>query len=712
MFAGSHLADRYELIERVAEGGMGEVWRARQIALEREVAIKVLHPLHRVSSPDLEARFKREAEIVGKISHRNVISIIDFGTTPKGDQFLVMPFLHGETLEARMKAQPPPLDELLRIARGVLSGLAAIHDVGVVHRDLKPANVFLARDADGMVPKLLDFGISRDAKREGTMLTQDGTVMGTPHYMAPEQFESARTVDHRADLFSLGAILYEAIGGRTPYVGADAFAVFRAVLESTPPNLKSLRQDVAPNLAKLVHDAIAKSPDDRFQSARDMRDAVDRVLAGEVEGDAIATRSTDISTAPTALAPDSLHSVERVPVPPSKRRVWPWALGLVLVGAGTTAAIMAWPEPLTRDPTPTEPVVVETDRPDVQDVDETLAFASVAKSGSLRSLSIRYARLPPELRARVVGFAPRDDDWLMLTAPEDAAPLVERFGNPAEGTELEPTLQPKLMHTTALLAVRQRASVESPMLRSIPHGTLVVALYGDVTNDDGEVQASTPTATGGAMTHVVVSASSSGWSSTRLLEEESECMPLPAGLVRNAPREMAASIRQTHTIARTQVTLRGVERTVFMAAGYTRARTIVTFYAPQARCGVGETLATVEQAGALDELFLTDRNGDGETMLVLSTVTSRRMRQWEVWPLATPATSVWSRELATAAHLEEGELAAVFGSRDNMLARHDGYALMVRDADRRRVWLSWDGSTLSPAPAPRRAGAPRAPQLD
>lgn len=704
MFAGSQIADRYELIERVAEGGMGEVWRARQIALGREVAIKVLHPLHRVSSPNLETRFQREAEIVGKISHRNVISIIDFGTTPKGDQYLVMPFLHGQTLEARMKNDPPAIEELLRIARDVLSGLAAIHDVGVVHRDLKPANVFLARDADGIVPKLLDFGISRDEKREGTMLTQDGTVMGTPHYMAPEQFESARTVDHRADLHSLGAILYEAIGGRTPYAGADAFAVFRATLESEPAKIASLRDGIEPALAELIHEAIAKSPDARFQSARDMRDAIDRVLAGEpIRGEAIPPKvSDDISTAPTALAPDSLHSLEQVKVPPSKRKIWPWVVGLVLAAAGTTAMAMLWPSP-TPDPTPTRPVVVESDDPPVDP--EAPVFARVAHSGSLRSLAIRFARLPPDLRMHVLGFAPEGDRWSMISAPDDAAGIVERLGTELETSSVEPTLRAKLMHTTVRLAMREAATTESPMLRSLAHDTLVVALYGDVENDAGEVEASTDE--DGAMTYVVASPSSSGWSSSRFLEEDRYCLPLPAGIVRNAPREMAAAIRRTHTLSRTRVQRNGTASELFMAAGWTREKTIVVVYAPQGQCSAGNAVATFEQPGALDEIFLTDRNGDGDTFLVLSTVAGRRMRNWKVWSMGSE--SVWERELPTAANLEERESAAVYGSRERLLLRHPEYTLAVREGSR-RTWLSWDGSSLGPAPAPRRR-AP-GPQLD
>jgi serine/threonine-protein kinase len=292
MKTGDVLAGRYKLLERIGAGGMGEVWRGEQAPLGRPVAIKLIP--REQDQPSLRERFAREAELAAKVDHRNVVDIIEYGVSDEGDPYLVMPMLKGESLAARLARAPSPsLGELLAWARAILSGLAAIHDEGIVHRDLKPGNVFLAQDADGVVPKLLDFGISRSRAGGGSgSLTQLGTAMGTPEYMAPEQFESARDVDHRADLYGAGAILYEALAGRPPFQAPDAFAIYRAILQGDPPSLGALRPDLPEPLVALVHRALAKDPGDRFPDARAMRDAIDALAKGGVL-DAAATATLD-----------------------------------------------------------------------------------------------------------------------------------------------------------------------------------------------------------------------------------------------------------------------------------------------------------------------------------------------------------------------------------------------------------------------------------
>ncbi|MCZ7686655.1 MAG: protein kinase [Sandaracinaceae bacterium] len=300
---GDVVAGRYRLIERLGAGGMGEVWRAEQTALGREVALKLVQEGAAQALGDARARFRREAELAAEVEHRNVVGIIDFGTTDEGTQYLVMPLLKGEPLESRLARRPPSILELLEWTRGVLGGLAAIHDKGIVHRDLKPANVFLAEDADGVVPKLLDFGISRRSEAGAAGLTALGTAIGTPRYMAPEQFESARDVDARADLWSAGAMLYEALAGRAPYESADPFAIFRAMLEDDPPPLASLRPELPAALAEIVHRALAREPGQRFESARAMREAVDGLLASGALGEDGARLVARASASGAALAP-------------------------------------------------------------------------------------------------------------------------------------------------------------------------------------------------------------------------------------------------------------------------------------------------------------------------------------------------------------------------------------------------------------------------
>lgn len=337
---------------------MGEVWRGEQLTLGRAVAIKILHTIQGApgtpstsAGRSAEARFRREAELVAKVEHRNVVDIIDFGTED-GVQFLVMPLLAGETLGERMARLPrPDLGELVALLRPVLSGLAAIHDAGIVHRDLKPANVFLVRDADGVVPKLLDFGISREEEQSsGTALTQEGIMMGTPQYMAPEQFESASNVDARADVFSVGAILYEALTGLPPYVGADPFTIYRKILAGEGQRLDALRTDLPPGLCELVHHALATAPEQRFASARSMRQALDTLvssgaLAGVSASDfptinALGNVHNEISAAPTAMAPGMAAAT-----PPA-------SVAALAPTASATPAPTASPAP-TANPAPT-----------------------------------------------------------------------------------------------------------------------------------------------------------------------------------------------------------------------------------------------------------------------------------------------------------------------------------------------------------------------
>ena len=360
MDTGDTLGGRYRLVELVGVGGMGEVWRATQLALGREVAIKLLYRdrwapgAQHTPVAVMEERFRREASLIAKVRHRNVVDVIDFGTTDDGTHFLVMPFLVGETLEQRMGREPAPnVQELRLLFDGVLAGLGAIHDAGVIHRDLKPANIFLVRDADGVVPTLLDFGISREEERapKSSQLTHEGAMMGTPHYMAPEQFESARTADRRADLYGVGAMLYEAFAGKVPYAGNDPFAVYRAILEGSAQPLGQLRPDLPLALLHVIERALASDPDHRFSDARSMRAALAQALTlGDGASGRLSTRPD--GNAPTALA-SSIPPAPRVPAfetpvpqngsshsgvaaaPKPKRRGVLWAgAALALVGAG------------------------------------------------------------------------------------------------------------------------------------------------------------------------------------------------------------------------------------------------------------------------------------------------------------------------------------------------------------------------------------------
>ena len=263
----------YEIVAPLGAGGMGEVYRARDAKLERDVAIKVL-PQHLTADADALARFEREAKAVASLSHPNILAIYDFGAHD-GVSYAVTELLEGETLRGRLDGaaigQKLALDWALQIAKG----LSAAHSKGVVHRDLKPENVFVTKD--GHV-KILDFGLAKRAETsapdEQTSAptgghTAAGTVMGTMGYMSPEQLRGM-PVDHRSDIFSFGAILYELLSGRKAFKRDTASDTIAAVLKEQPPELTQTGRNISPALDHIVRHCLEKDRDDRFQTTKDV----------------------------------------------------------------------------------------------------------------------------------------------------------------------------------------------------------------------------------------------------------------------------------------------------------------------------------------------------------------------------------------------------------------------------------------------------------
>lgn len=252
---------------------MGDVYAARDEAEKRDVAVKVLSV---EAAQDLEAiaRFVREARLAERVVHDNVVRVIELGTTEAGTPFLVLERLVGETLEARLLRGQLPLVDAARVGVGILAGLEAIHAEQVIHRDVKPANVFLV---DGSVDrvKLIDFGVAKLLGDRG--LTRTGTLVGTPVYMAPEQLRD-EGVDIRTDLYGVGATLYEALTGRPPFV-EDGARLYKAVLTGALVPLHDLRPSIDPELASVVHTALAKDSALRFASATEMRERLAAWLA-------------------------------------------------------------------------------------------------------------------------------------------------------------------------------------------------------------------------------------------------------------------------------------------------------------------------------------------------------------------------------------------------------------------------------------------------
>lgn len=270
----------YEIVAPLGAGGMGEVWRAKDTRLDREVAVKIL-PAGFSADPQLRARFDREAKTISQLNHPNVCSLFDVGHS-EGVDFLVMELLDGESLADRLAKGPLPIDLVLRYGIEISSALGAAHRQGIVHRDLKPGNVMLTRSG----AKLLDFGLAKsgpllvstpgmsrvaDSPTEHRPLTEQGTLIGTFQYMAPEQLEG-QEADTRTDIFAFGAVLYEMATGRRAFHGKNKTSLIASIVSGTPVPVSEIVPLAPPALNHIIRKCLEKDPDDRWQSIHDVAD--------------------------------------------------------------------------------------------------------------------------------------------------------------------------------------------------------------------------------------------------------------------------------------------------------------------------------------------------------------------------------------------------------------------------------------------------------
>ena len=267
---GVTLGRAFQIVKAVGEGGMARVYEARHVRLaNKRFAVKVLHPMY-AHQAEVVTRFQREAEAAAGIAHPNVVDVYDVDHTPDGRPYLVSELLQGEDLGSLLEERGK-IDVLLavRIARQICRALGAAHAEGVVHRDMKPDNVFLVGDDAVPIVKVLDFGISKVSDAGGASLTRTGYIMGTPWYMAPEQARGGK-VDHRVDIYGVGAILYRALTAELPFGGDDPSEVLGAVLTQDAERPRSIEPSIPEALELVIQRAMAKEPEDRYQSMADL----------------------------------------------------------------------------------------------------------------------------------------------------------------------------------------------------------------------------------------------------------------------------------------------------------------------------------------------------------------------------------------------------------------------------------------------------------
>jgi eukaryotic-like serine/threonine-protein kinase len=270
----------YRIIEEIGAGGMGAVYRAHDESLRRDVAVKVLPPSF-ATDPDRLRRFEQEARATGALNHPNILAIYDFGEH-EGSPYVVSELLEGRTLRDQMGGRALPVRKAVEYGIQIARGLSAAHEKGIVHRDLKPENLFIT--SDGRV-KILDFGLAKLIRAESdpgagetsvTTQTEPGVVLGTMGYMAPEQIRG-EAVDQRADIFSLGAVLYEMLSGRRAFSGATSADTMSAILSHDPPSLSTLHEGIPPDLDRAIRRCLEKGPRERSQSAWDLASELERL---------------------------------------------------------------------------------------------------------------------------------------------------------------------------------------------------------------------------------------------------------------------------------------------------------------------------------------------------------------------------------------------------------------------------------------------------
>lgn len=342
----------YEILGKLGQGGMGAVYRARQISLERQVALKLLPPTFQ-ADPEFVTRFQREARVAASLSHGNLVKVFASGQI-EGTHFIAMELIEGETLGDWLKRGPLPPVEALRILHAATSALAyGWQRANLIHRDIKPGNIFLSQRGE---VKVGDLGLAKSIGGDTTGLTHTGTAMGTPHYISPEQARGEKDLDFRADIYSLGCTLYQMLTGRTPYTGTDPMSVMVQHINSPPPAILKVLPDCPLPLARLVGKMLKKQKRERHASYEELLTQIESIQAlfapsdSPLESTLQPDPDATLLATPAAAVTPAKPSSATTSTPPQKSKAVLYGsitAGIVVVGA---VAFFAWPkkEPLTK----------------------------------------------------------------------------------------------------------------------------------------------------------------------------------------------------------------------------------------------------------------------------------------------------------------------------------------------------------------------------